>query len=105
MELFVKMCSLHLICLVQAPHLSPNPDCPVLHTTLHVYKCTDFKSPVVCFVFYSHSETLQGSTASYPCQFMHLWGTTFISFGIPELHLAVILWISPHHRPVRACPG
>lgn len=55
MELFVKMCSLHLICLVQAPRLLPNPECPELHTTLHVYKCTDFKSPVVCFVSYSHS--------------------------------------------------
>lgn len=91
MDLFVSMCSCHHICLV-APvspqtltvqYCTPHCMCINVHILNHLY----------CVLF-----TLLNTLR-------HLWGTVFTLFGIPEQHLAVILWISPHHRPVRACTG
>lgn len=82
--------SSYLFNLDAAPHLSPNPDCPVLHTTLHVYKCTYFKSLVTCVLF-TLFNVLLGSNDSCEFQFVFLFGTVFTKLGRPDLHLAVIL--------------
>lgn len=79
---------------------------PVSPQTLTVQYCTrhcmcinvHILNHLYCVLFTPRS-TLPESTVI-------IYGYYFEFLGsIPEQHLAVIFWISPHHRPVGACTG